>query len=54
MISLDKLLKIFGLLFCRLGFHDFRVIDVSFVFGASSAIEKVKCRRCGRIVTRTA
>ena len=38
---------------CWLGFHDFRVIDVSFGFGASGSIERVECRRCGYVTTRS-
>jgi hypothetical protein len=39
-------------LLCRLGFHDYEVIDVTFSFGPGGAVEKVKCRRCGRRTTR--
>jgi hypothetical protein len=42
-----------GRLLCRLGFHDYRVIDVIFEFG-SDPVEKDQCRRCGAIRTRIA
>ncbi len=41
-----------GRLLCWLGFHNFRVVDRAFEFGAGGAIEKVECRRCGVTMTR--
>ena len=41
-----------GRLFCILGFHDFRVLEVRFGFGQGNRIEKVECRRCGWVSTR--
>lgn len=41
-----------GRLLCWLGFHDFRVVDRAFEFGAGGAIEKVECKRCGVTMTR--
>jgi len=41
-----------GRLLCWLGFHDFRVVDRAFEFGAGGGIEKVECRRCGVTMTR--
>jgi len=41
-----------GLLLCRLGFHDFRVLNKTFEFGAGAGIETVKCKRCGATMTR--
>jgi hypothetical protein len=41
-----------GRFLCRLGFHDYRVVEKTFQFGAGSGVEKVECRRCGLIVTR--
>ena len=38
-----------GQIHCWLGFHDFRMVDVTFGFG-TDAVEKDVCRRCG--VTR--
>jgi len=49
---MKSLLNYFEELLCKLGIHDFRVIDRSFQFGASGGIEKVKCRRCGIILNR--
>jgi hypothetical protein len=42
-----------GRLLCWLGFHDYRVVDVTFEFG-SDPVEKDQCRRCGAIRTRIA
>ena len=42
-----------GRLLCRLGFHDYGVVDVSFGFGAGGSVETVECRRCGQRTTRT-
>ncbi len=44
--------KWLGRLLCRLGLHDFRVIDVTFGFGPSAKVEQVECRRCGLIGRR--
>ncbi len=41
-----------GRLLCILGLHDFRVLEVRFGFGQGNRIEKVECRRCGRVSTR--
>lgn len=38
---------------CLLGRHDFEVIEVSFGFGPSGGVEKVRCRRCGLVITRS-
>ena len=43
-----------GRFFCWMGWHDFRVLDASFGFGAIGNVEKVKCRRCGVIIARQA
>jgi hypothetical protein len=40
-------------LLCWFGFHDFRVIEKTFQFGAGSGIEKVECRNCGVVTTRS-
>ncbi|MCH7671294.1 MAG: hypothetical protein IIB72_03930 [Proteobacteria bacterium] len=37
---------------CWLGFHDFKVIERTFGFGAAGGVEKVECQRCGVVVTR--
>ena len=40
-------------LLCWLGFHRFRVIDVTFGFGSGARVEKVQCKRCGGVTTRS-
>ncbi len=45
-----KLPPLLGRILCWLGFHDFRVVNVTFQFG-TEGVEKDVCRRCG--VTRT-
>jgi hypothetical protein len=47
-----KLPPLLARLLCWLGFHDFRVISKTFEFGAGGGIEKIECRRCGRLTTR--
>ena len=47
---MTNLATLLGRIFCWLGFHDYRVVNVTFEFGAD-AVEKDQCRRCG--VTRT-
>ncbi|GMR20616.1 MAG: hypothetical protein BMS9Abin36_1212 [Gammaproteobacteria bacterium] len=49
---MSKLPALLGLILCWLGFHDFRVIDKTFGFGAGGGVEKVECRRCGVTMTR--
>lgn len=39
-------------LMCWLGFHDFRVLEISFGFGDAGDVEKVECRQCGLIMSR--
>ena len=46
------MLNIVGRLLCLLGFHDFRVLEVTFGFGAGGNVEKIQCKRCGLIITR--
>ncbi len=48
------LFSLIGRLLCRLGFHNFRIIDVTLGFGAAGGVEKVECRRCGVIMSREA
>ncbi len=45
--------KILGRLLCLLGIHDFRVHEVMYGFGPGGNVEKVLCKRCGLIVTRS-
>ncbi|MBC8338193.1 MAG: hypothetical protein ISR51_06315 [Rhodospirillales bacterium] len=40
-------------LMCWLGFHDFRVLEVTFGFGEAGDVEKVECKNCGYVTTRT-
>ena len=51
---INEWLKKLGRLRCFFGFHDFRVVEVSYAFGGSSGIEKVECRRCGYRTAREA
>ncbi len=44
---------VYGLL-CRFGFHDFRVVEVTFGFGAGGSVERLECRRCGLVARRQA
>ena len=39
-------------LLCRLGIHNFRVIEVTYGFGDACDVEKVECRRCGVLMIR--
>jgi len=48
-----KLSVMIGRLLCRLGFHDFIVIDRTFGFGAGGGVEKVQCQRCRIVLTRS-
>jgi hypothetical protein len=43
-----------GCLLCRLGFHNFRVVEVTLGFGNAGSVEKVECRRCGVVMSREA
>ncbi len=45
-------MDVFRRLLCFLGFHDFRVVEVTMGFGFSAAVEKVECRRCGHLTAR--
>ena len=46
--------SILGNLLCRLGLHDDRVIDGTYGFGPSGNVQRVECKRCGRLETRWA
>ncbi len=39
-------------LLCRLGFHNFRILEVTCGFGDAGDVEKVECRRCGVLMVR--
>ena len=49
---MSMLPSLLGRLLCRLGVHDYRVLEIMFQFGSGGSIEKVECRRCGVTVTR--
>jgi len=49
---MPKLARFLGLLMYRFGFHNFRVLNKTFEFGAGAGIETVKCKRCGTTMTR--
>ena len=49
-----KLQEFIGRLLCRLGLHDYRVIDVTFGFGEGGSVERVECRRCAQVTIRRA
>ena len=34
---------------CRLGVHDFRLVEMSVSFGSEGGVEKVRCTRCGLV-----
>lgn len=46
-----KLPPLLGKVLCWLGFHDYRVVDVTLGFG-TKGVERDECRRCGVILTR--
>ena len=48
---MTSLLELLGRILCWLGFHDYRVVNVTYEFGAD-AVEKDQCRRCGATRTR--
>ncbi len=52
MLSVAVLNRI-GRLLCRFGFHDYQLIEVVGGFGAGGQVEKVECRRCGHVTTRS-
>ena len=43
---------VLGRLLCQIGAHDFEVVDVTFGFGRNETIERVRCRRCRRVMAR--
>ena len=48
-----SMLKLLGRFLCWLGFHDYRVVNVTYQFG-TGGVEKDECRRCGTTRTRIA
>jgi len=47
-----KLSDWIGRLLCRLGIHDYQLIEEVLSFGAGGQVQKVRCRRCGFRTTR--
>ena len=45
---------IFDRILCWLGYHDDRVIDGIYGFGPGGSVQRVECKRCGRLDTRLA
>ena len=41
-----------GRLLCRVGLHDFHLIEVVTGFGGSGQVEKYECSRCGHVIVR--
>ena len=42
-----------GRILCRFGFHDYRLIEAIGAFGVAGQVQKVECRRCGYVTTRS-
>ena len=40
-------------LLCRVGLHDFRIVEVSVGFGDGTGVVTETCQRCGLTVRRT-
>ena len=41
-----------GRLLCRIGIHDLDLIEVVGSFGVSGPVEKLRFKRCGKVLTR--
>ena len=41
-----------GRLLCRIGVHDYRLVDEVLAFGSAGNVQRVQCRRCGYVTTR--
>ena len=41
-----------GRLLCRIGWHDYRILEVTGGFGGGGSVEKRKCRRCQFVSVR--
>ena len=52
----DKIVKVvktkLSLLLCWLGIHRYKVIDISFGFGAGGSVRTIQCKICGIKKTR--
>jgi hypothetical protein len=42
----------FGQLRCRIGWHDYRIVEVTGGFGGGGSVEKRECRRCQFVSVR--
>ncbi len=50
--EVPTLLKMLSRILCRLGVHDFRLVEMTVSFGSEGGVEKVRCTRCGLTITR--
>ncbi len=50
--EVPTLLKMLSRILCRLGVHDFRLVEMTISFGSEGGVEKVRCTRCGLTITR--
>ena len=41
-----------GRLLCRIGWHDYRIVEVTGGFGGGGSVEKRECRRCQFVSVR--
>jgi hypothetical protein len=41
-----------GQLLCGIGIHDLALIEVVDGFGIGGPVEKLRCNRCGKVITR--
>lgn len=48
----DRLPAWLDRLLCRLGMHDFRLVEVVGGFGQGGPVKKIECRRCGYVATK--
>jgi hypothetical protein len=46
---LGRLTILIGRIFCRLGFHDFKLIDSTLSFGKAGGTSTFQCQRCGLV-----
>jgi hypothetical protein len=49
---LGRLTILIGRIFCRLGFHDFKLIDSTLSFGKAGGTSTFQCKRCGLVHRR--
>lgn len=50
--GLSSFKDLVGRLLCKLGVHDFHIVEASFGFGGGN-VRKLECKRCGHVVTRS-